>query len=287
MTYRFVSEHRSTFPVKKMCNALRVSRSGFCRWEKRQSSQRTQANRTLLFAIRREYEVSDKTYGAPRITRELREKGMRVGHNRVARLMRQHRIVPQTKRRYTVTTNSRHGFTLAPNLLNRNFHVAAPNRVWVTDITYVKADHGWLYVCVFIDLFSRSIVGWSVSQALDHTLVTDALLCALDRRRPQVGLIIHSDRGIQYACDAFRTLLIKNCFRQSMSRKGDCWDNAVAESFFATLKTELIYRYHFANKLEVERALFKYIEIWYNRFRRHSAIDYKSPETFETNVVCA
>jgi putative transposase len=287
MRYRFISEHRSNFPVKKMCQTLAVSRSGYFRWLGSGESRRVRENRMLLSAIGQEHQASDRNYGALPITKELRGKGWRVGHNRVARIMREHGIRPVVKRRFRVTTNSRHGCAVAANLLNRNFQASTPNRVWVTDITYVRTAYNWAYVCVFIDLYSRIIVGWAVSRALDQRLVADALERAVARRRPQAGLIVHSDRGIQYASDLFKAQLSRHGFQQSMSRKGDCWDNAVAESFFATLKRELISRYHFANCLELERALFRHIEIWYNRVRRHSSIDYLAPEAFEAKTLCA
>jgi len=289
MTYRFIEENRSEFPVRRMCSALHVARSGYTRWRlHRGCGERHRDAQQLLLYIRQAYERSDRTYGAPRITDELCDTGHLVGHNRVARIMRMNGIRPQTRKRFrVVTTVSNHDKTVAPNLLNRAFTVAKPNKVWVSDITYLKTASATVYLCAFIDLYSRIVVGWSMSTSADHRFVCEALTRAICRRSPEPGLIIHSDQGLQYASDAFRRLLNQQGVNQSMSRRGDCWDNAVAESFFATLKTERTHRCHYANLMEAERDIFKYIEIWYNRFRRHSSIGDIAPVVYETQTKLA
>ena len=267
--------------VLEMCRVLRVSRSGYYRWLKRKPSRRKLDNQRLDTEIREIYDGSKGRYGSPKITQELRDRGRRVGKNRVAKRMRKAGLRSKIRRKYKVTTNSKHNFAVAPNLLERNFTAPAPDKVWVSDITYLATRTGWLYLTVIIDVFSRMVVGWALSSSLGHEMVIAALKRANQRRRPAKGLIFHSDRGVQYACNDFRKQLSKYEFIQSMSRKGDCWDNAVAESFFGVLKTELVYHERYEDHQDTLHSIFEYIEVFYNRQRRHSTIGYLCPSEYE------
>ena len=220
-------------------------------------------------------------YGSPRVTEELRRRGYRVGHNRIARIMKENRLGRRPRKRCRSTTNSEHGLSVSENLLDRKFEVAAANRVWVSDIVYVATSEGWLYLCVVIDLYSRKVVGWSMSSRLKTDLVLQALMMGLLRRKPPAGLIFHSDRGSQYCSHDFKKLLEKNEIRQSMSRKGDCWDNAPCESYFKTLKIELSGGEAFPSRKAASTAIFEYIEVFYNRVRLHSSLGYLTPEEYE------
>jgi putative transposase len=283
-----MKHYRSTFPVQKMAKVLGVSPSGFYRWLRRSPSRRAKSNAALDLEICRIYKAHKGRAGSPKITEELRDDlHWRVGHNRVAGRMRHMGLRSIVRRKYRVTTDSKHSFPVARNRLKRRFKVAGPNKVWVSDITYIQAGKRWLYLAVFIDLFSRSVVGWALSESLDHSFVLRALWRAIMRRRPPKKLMIHSDRGVQYCCKAFRKAINQFKFVQSMSRKGNCWDNAVAESFFHLLKTELIYPENLQSKEEIERAVFEYIEVYFNRKRRHSSIHYKTPEEFERLAMVA
>ena len=281
MIYEFIERHRSTWRVRKMCQVLNVSASGYYSWRKRGISKREESNRRLLECIKKSFEESRRTYGSPRILKDLRAKGRTCHKNRVARLMRLHGISPKRNRRFKRTTNSKHSLPVAPNLLNRKFVSDQPASVWVSDITYIWTDEGWLYFAGVLDLYDRQLIGWSVSNRLNDRLTLDALEKALIRRRPAQGLIHHSDRGCQYASHAYRKLLSDNEITQSMSGKGNCYDNAVMESFFKTLKVELVYRTRFRTRDEAKRELFDYIEVYYNRKRRHSALGYMTPAEFE------
>jgi transposase InsO family protein len=231
--------------------------------------------------IREIYDGSKGRYGSPKITRELQDRGRKVGKNRVTKRMRNAGLRSKVRRKYRITTDSKHRFPVAPNLLERNFTTEVPNKVWVSDITYLATRTGWLYLTVIIDLFSRMVVGWALSSSLSHPMVVTALKRAIKRRRPGDGLIFHSDRGVQYACTDFRKELKENHFIQSMSRKGDCWDNAVAESFFGIMKTELVYHESYDGHQDTLHSIFEYIEAFYNRERRHSALGYLCPAEFE------
>jgi len=268
-----------------MCRVLQVSRSGYYRWLKRKPSPRQLDNQRLDAEIREIYDASKQRYGSPKITQELRDQGRKVGKNRVARRMRKAGLRSKIRRKYRVTTDSKHHFAVSPNLLERNFKAGAPDRVWVSDITYLATKAGWLYLTVIIDLFSRLVVGWALSSSLSHEMVVTALKRAIQRRRPGKGVIFHSDRGVQYACTDFRKELAKHEFVQSMSRKGDCWDNAVAESFFAIMKTELVYHERYVGHQDTLHSIFEYIEVFYNRQRRHSTLEYLCPSEFETQKV--
>jgi transposase InsO family protein len=264
-----------------MCRVLKVSRSGYYRWLKRKPSRRKLDNQRLDAEIREIYDGSKGRYGSPKITQEFRDRGRRVGKNRVAKRMRKAGLRSKIRRKYRVTTDSKHQFTVSPNVLERNFTAQAPDKVWVSDITYLATRSGWLYLTVIIDLFSRMVVGWALSSSLSHEMVVVALKRAIRRRRPAKGLMFHSDRGVQYACNDFRKVLNKHEFIQSMSRKGDCWDNAVAESFFGIMKTELVYHQRYEGHQDTLHSIFEYIEVFYNRQRRHSTLDYLCPAEYE------
>lgn len=283
--YRFIDEHRTQWRVEEMCRVLEVSRSGFYAWTNRPPSTHQQETQRLDQAIERLYQASRGRSGSPKITRALWTEGWNVSENRVAKRMKALGLRSITRRRFRATTQSKHAFPIAPNRLGRCFEVEAPNRVWVSDITYIRLQHGWVYLAVFIDLFSRQVVGWALSQHLDHGLVLKALERARRHRKPERGLMIHSDRGVQYACTGFRHYLKHYGFIQSMSRKADCWDNAVAESFFHVLKTELIHHYIWYGYRDVHAALFEYIELFYNRERTHSTLGYLSPVDFERQAL--
>ncbi len=270
------------FPIEMMCKVLGVSRSGFYSWLKRKPSKRAVENENLMEQIRVIHRKSKGTYGSPRISEELKKSYVHVSRRRVARLMKKANIQTKNKKRFKATTNSKHKFPIAPNLLNREFKVEELGKVWVSDITYIRTTEGWLYLTVIIDLCDRKVIGWSTSSTLKTSeTVVPAWKMAVKNRPVDDSLIFHSDRGVQYACTEFKELLAANPFvKQSMSRKGDCWDNAVAESFFKTLKTEWIYRNKYASKRQATVSVFEYIETWYNTQRSHSSLNYLSPEEF-------
>lgn len=265
-----------------MCSVLQVSRSGFYAWLKREPSKRTRENKELVKQIKIIYNQSKRTYGSPRITAELNRRNYQVSRPRVARLMKRERICSIVRKKYVVTTDSKHNYPIAPNLLQRNFTTNTPGTKWVSDITYIKVKSKWLYLTTVIDLFDRKVIGWalSITMSTNHTTIP-ALKMALNNRITQNSIIFHSDRGIQYASQNFRDLLNHNEIKQSMSRKGNCWDNAVAESFFKTIKTECTNHFRFESILHAKLEIFKYIETWYNRKRRHSALGYATPTEME------
>ena len=275
---------RKEFPVALMCRSLGVSKSGFYRWASRAESNRSKANKLLTAEIEKVHAKSRRTYGSPRVHVELRELGFKVGRNRVARLMRESGIRARGKRRYKKTTDSAHDRRIAPNVLDRNFLVHAPNNAWAGDITYLWTSEGWMYLAVILDLFSRKVVGWAMADNMRTDLVLVALRQALSKRSPGDDLVHHSDRGSQYASKAYQAALDAHGIHCSMSRKGDCWDNAVVESFFGTLKVELDAKDHWRSRAEARYDVFEYIEVFYNRERRHSYLGYVSPERFETEA---
>jgi transposase InsO family protein len=282
MRFRFIEDQRADYPVRIMCGALNVSSAGYYAWRSRLESPRTAANRDLLDHIRRVHRDTRGRYGSPRIHVELQAQGRGVSRGRVERLMRRHGIrAIMARPRRVRTTDSRHDHPIAPNLLNRNFSAAAPNKVWLTDITYVETGQGWLYLAAVMDLYSRRIVGWAMDDHLRTELPLAALNMAISTRRPGPNLIHHSDRGVQYASADYRTALQSASMQASMSRRADCWDNAPMESFFHTLKTEQIYHQHYANHKQAKSDIFAYIEGFYNRTRRHSSIGYKAPIELE------
>jgi putative transposase len=282
MRFRLIEDHRDVWPVRVMCDALSVSPSGFYAWRSRPESPRKIANRELLVDIRRVHAQHRERYGAPRIHAELRAEGHAVSRKRVARVMRQHGIRARASRRFRVcTTDSKHSLPVAENLLDQNFVADRPDQVWLADITYIPTSEGWLYLAVILDLFTRKVVGWAMRDHLRAELTIAALTMAIQRRRPTAGLIHHSDRGSQYAAGDYRDILQAAAIVPSMSRKGNCWDNAPMESFFGTLKTELVHHSQYPNRDAARRDLFAYIEGYYNRQRRHSAIGYITPERAE------
>ena len=281
MKYAFIKEHTRQYPVSMMCRVLRVSRSGFCAWLVRPRSRRSVEDDRLLECIRQVHRSSRRTYGVRRVYRSLRGAGEAVGQRRVARLMLAAGVSGLKKKRFVSTTNSRHTLPVAANVLERQFDVAAPNQVWAADITYVPTAEGWLYLAAVLDLHSRMVVGWSMGESLETGLTVRALEMAAARRGALCGLVAHSDRGVQYASLAYQDLLRSKGFVCSMSRKGNCWDNACAESFFATLKRDLIHNRRYSTRDEARRDIFDYIELFYNRTRLHSSLGYMSPAQFE------
>ncbi len=267
--------------MSRMCAVLGVSPSGYYDWQQRPASQRQQANDKLLEAIRREHEVSRQTYGSPRIHAALKQQGMQVGRNRVARLMRNNGVVGKTPRRKRpVTTQREPGALAAPNLLAQNFTASRPDEIWLSDITYIDTAEGWLYLALVMDLFSRTIVGWAMTDHMQATLVEQALLMALGRRLPDDDLLHHSDQGSQYTSALVQALLAQHHIQVSMSGVGNCYDNAPMESFIGKLKTECA-SYQFATRMEARQVIFEHIEVWYNRHRLHSSLGYISPAMFE------
>lgn len=281
MRFRFIEVEKATYPVRLMCRILEVSRAGYYAWRGREESARAQADRRLLLEIQAAHQASRRTYGSPRIHRDLREQGHPAGRHRIARLMRENGLRGRRRRRFRTTTQSNHAHAVAPNLLQRQFSIDEPNRAWVTDLTYVWTLEGWLYLGVILDLYSRRVVGWAMGSRIDQALTLRALDMALTLRAPSPGLIHHSDRGSQYAAKTYRRRLASHGVQCSMSRKGDCWDNAVAESFFATLKVELVHETVFVTREQARHEIFEYIEAFYNRSRRHSHIGYVSPVDYE------
>jgi putative transposase len=280
--YAFIRDHRRSWPVGVMCRVLQVARSGYYRWLLRPAGVRMVWRQRVLVEIRRAFLESRRTYGSPRVHQEIVARGMRCCVNVVAGLMRQDGLKARTRRHWRMkTTDSSHGYPVAANVLNRQFAQVQANRAWAADMTYVPTREGWLYLAVILDLYSRRVVGWAMAQHIKAILAGDALKMALARRTPEPGLLLHSDRGVQYACGAYQALLARHGVVCSMSRRGNCYDNAVVESFHATLKNELIHRRDFATRREATAAIFEYIEVYYNRQRRHSTLGYKSPAAFE------
>jgi Transposase and inactivated derivatives len=283
MKFTFIEQHSAEYCVQQMCDVLQVSSSGFYAWRKRPKSQREQANEALVVEIRGLHQRSRETYGSPRIHADLRDRGFQVNRKRVARLMQLHGIQARRKQHYQVTTQRHPSRPVAPNLLAQDFSAETINEKWVADITYIDTHEGWLYLAAVLDVYSRTIVGWSMNEHLHEKLVEDALLMALGRRDIARDLIHHSDQGSQYSSAAYCALLQANGIQVSMSGVGNCYDNAMMESFFATLKTECVVE-RFATRWQARQTIFEYIEVWYNRLRRHSALNYLSPVQFEQRI---
>ncbi len=281
MRFRFIEAEKASYPIRLLCRCLAVSRSGFYAWRERPVSVRGKQDTRLKVEIAASHSASRRTYGSPRIERDLRHEGHRVSRKRVARLMRELGLEGRRKRRFRATTDSKHRFPVAPNLLMRDFDVDAPNTAWVTDITYLATLEGWLYLAVILDLFSRRVVGFAMSERIDRALVLEALHRALVDRPEVRDLVHHSDRGSQYASHDYREVLDQAKITCSMSRRANCWDNAVAESFFGTLKMELLYELPLQTRSATRSAVVDYIEVFYNVRRRHSSLDYRSPVEFE------
>jgi len=281
MRYQFIQDHQNEFPLERMCKVLSVSASGYYAWQTRPVSQQAQANEKLLPMIRAIHSRSRKTYGSPRVHAELIADGLKVGKNRIARLMRRENLRGQRKKKQPRTTNSQHSHPVAPNRLNREFQASRPNEKWLADITYIPTAEGWLYLAVVLDLFSRKIVGWAFAATLESNLVEQAFCMAVQNRTTITGLLHHSDRGSQYAGDPYQRLLSDQQIQVSMSRTGNCYDNAPMESFFSTLKCEHVHFQNYRTRQEAQTDIFAYILGFYNRQRRHSSLGYLSPEEFE------
>jgi putative transposase len=281
MTFRFIDEHRDPWPVRLLCETLEVSPAGYYAWRDRPASAQQQRRDTLLVEIRAVHAEVKARYGSPRIHAELLARGQDCCVNTVAKLMPENGIAAKTARKFRCTTDSNHDWPVADNLLDRQFDPASPNEAWVADITYVPTREGWLYLAVVEDLYSRRVVGWSMSDHIDSRLVVEALALAVERRRPGESLLAHSDRGRPYASDHYQCLLAQHGITCSMSRKADCWDNAAMESFFASLTKELVHDADFATRAEAGTAIVEYIEVFDNSKRRHSSLGYVSPAEYE------
>lgn len=271
-----------------MCKVLKVSRSGYYNWLKRPCSKRWLQNQALSLSIDSIYQKSFGSYGSPRIKRELEKLGYLVSRPRVARIMKANGLYARRKRTFKATTDSKHGYPIAPNILDRNFKVGRKNQVWVSDITYIRTTQGWMYLTVIIDLFHRKVIGWALSNNLRTSgTIIPAWKMAISQATISNELIFHSDRGVQYASEEFTRLLksYNGLIKQSMSRKGNCWDNAVAESFFKSLKVEWVYKHNYTHRSEAELSIFQWIETWYNRRRIHSSLDYKTISEFEMEML--
>jgi putative transposase len=285
MSFRFIEDHRDSYPVRLMCAVLEVSPAGYYAWRNRPVSERAKSSTALLAAIRQAHQDSSGRYGSPRVHAILRRQGRGTSRGRVERLMRRYGIrAIMTPPRRVRTTDSRHDLPIAPNLIARDFTAKAPNRVWLADITYIPTAEGWLYLAAVMDLFSRKIVGWAMRDHMQVELASSALTMAIQQQRPQAGLIHHSDRGVQYASHGYRAALAGARISASMSRKADCYDNAPMESFFHTLKTELVHHRDYKTRAEAQRDIFAFIEGFYNRTRLHSAIGYIPPIEMETKA---
>ena len=287
MRYQIIQAHAGRYSLRLMCRTMAVSPAGYYAWCARPESARAAANRALLTDIRQLHRESRQTYGSPRIWHALREQGHRVGEHRVARLMRHDGLRAKTTMKWCATTHSSHPLPVAVNQLNRQFTVAAPNRVWAGDLTYIWTMEGWLYLAVLLDLYSRAVIGWAMGSRLTGELTQQALEMALYRRQPKPGLLHHSDQGSQYAATAYQQHLRAAGITGSMSRRGNCWDNACVESFFGTLKQELIHHRQYRTREEAKQEIFEYLEVFYNRQRRHSTLGYQSPAEYEATAAVA
>lgn len=287
MKYAWIKQHTPEFPVDSMCRFMQVSRSAYYAWLHRPQTTIEKDDIELTTIIHAVFNKSRATYGTRRIKKELFDRNRTVSRRRISRLMDKANLACKTKRKFKATTDSKHDKPISPNLLDREFNVNQPDQVYAGDITYIHTQEGWLYLAVVIDLYSRQVVGWSMAEHMRAKLVNDALLMALWKRKPAKGLLWHSDRGSQYASDSHRALIKEFGIRQSMSRKGNCWDNAVSESFFHTLKTELINHETYQTRSTAKQAVFEYIEVFYNRERRHSANSYLSPVDYELQQMAA
>jgi putative transposase len=279
--FAFIEAKKAEYPVSVLCCVLQVERSGFYAWRSREESDHEVDDRRLAVEVRTTFEESKRRYGSPRVYRELRRKGVKVGRHRVARLMSEQQLRARRPRRFVATTDSKHSMPTPPNLLKREFDVKEPDRVWAGDVTYLPTGEGWLFLAVLLDLYSRRVVGWALSERNDEALTLSALQMALDHRRPASGLVHHSDRGTTYASGEYQDVLARHGLVCSMSRKGDCWDNAVVESFFSTLDVECAEQRPFSTRNAARREVSDYILSFYNPTRLHSTLGYRSPMEFE------
>ena len=280
MRYAFIEEHRTTWPVSVQCRVLKVTRSGYYAWRQRPPSATARRRAELTEAVRRVHDDSRQVYGSPRVHAELVAQGHPCSVNTVAKVMKDAGLQAKTVRKFCRTTDSQHGHPVAENVVDRDFTPSARNQTWVADISYIPTREGWLYLAAVLDLYSRKIVGWAMSERIDSRLVVDALTMAVCRELPGEGLVAHSDRGVQYASAHYRQVLATHGITCSMSHKGNCWDNAPMESFFASLKKELVHHEDYQTRDEARHSLFEYIEVFYNRQRRHSALGHRSPAEF-------
>jgi putative transposase len=281
MTFGFIEEHKAQWPLRLLCETLDVSTAGYYAWRQRPRSVQQQRRDALVVEIRAIHQEVKARYGSPRIHAELAARGQACCVNTVAKLMRLNNIAAKTTRKFRCTTDSNHGLPVADNLLDRQFNSSEANEAWVTDITYIPTRKVWLYLAAVEDLYSRRVVGWSMADHLESRLVVDALAMAVERRLPEEGLLAHSDRGSQYASAHYQRLLAEHGITCSMSRKADCWDNAPMESFFASLKKELVHGADFATRASARAAVVEYIEVFYNNKRRHSSLGYVAPAEYE------
>jgi len=285
--YTWIEAHRDEYSVSRLCRLLEVSRTGYLQWRRRPCSDRALASKALDAQVAAIHAASNRSYGRPRIVQDLRNRGVLVGHERVRRSLQRQALRPVYRRRYRVTTDSKHRKAVAPNLLERRFDCWQINQAWVCDITYVGTAEGWLYLATVMDLGSRRIVGWSMSERIKADLVCDALRSAYWQRKPGPGLILHSDRGSQYASDQHRQLITDFAMLQSMSRKGNCWDNAPMESFYKTMKVERVYQLAYETRAQARLDIVNWIEGFYNRRRLHSSVGYRSPASAEASLKAA
>jgi len=284
MRFAFVEEHRNDIPVNRLCEIMDVSPRGYRAWRSRPASRQQRTDMVLLAHIREQFRLSLGSYGRPRMTEELKELGFDVGHRRIGRLMRQNRITVKRNKKFKATTDSNHSFNIAPNLLNRDFYADRPNQKWAGDISYVWTQEGWLYLAVILDLHSRRVIGWAVSSRMKRDLAIRALNMAIALRRPPKGCIHHTDRGSQYCSHDYQKILRQHGFKVSMSGTGNCYDNAAVETFFKTIKAELLWQRSWRTRRDAEMAIFEYINGFYNPRRRHSALGWKSPLAFEAKA---
>jgi putative transposase len=281
MRYRFIQGHRQEFPTRLMCRVLGVATGGYYEWRRRPPSARQERGEALAAEIKVIHQEVKARYGSPRVHAELVARGHSCCVNTVAKLMRRAGVAAKTRRKFRCTTDSNHDHPVAENVVGRQFEPGAPNRVWTADITYIPTREGWLYLAAVEDLYSRQVVGWAMGDRIDSRLVVDALEMAVSRRLPGEGLVAHSDRGSQYASEHYRRLLSGHGITCSMSRRANCWDNAPMESFFASLKKELVHDEDYATRAEARSSIFEYIEVFYNRVRRHSSLGYRTPVEYE------
>lgn len=285
MKYQFIENNKNKYDISIICSVMGVKRSSYYAWKKRPESRRKKENIEILKEIKIVHKKTNEIYGSPRIHSELKDHGIKCGKNRVAKLMKDNGIFSKIKKKFRYKSKQSRNMDVYENIVNRVFNIKEPDSTWVSDITYIPTKEGWLYLCIILDLYSRKIVGWSMDKSMKTELVIKALNMALINRNPKKGLIFHSDRGVQYTSELFKEELKKNRIIQSMSRKGNCWDNACSESFFHTLKTELVKHKSYDSRRNAELSIFEYIEIFYNRNRKHSYLGYKSPVQFEGKII--